>query len=608
VPPVIYRIADITSADELIRYAVRAQLALVEHEASQNVVAMAIGMGRTPKDAGPNLISDLRDGTISDVKLQRLDEVIVALAPNLMHAGGLSSLAITLRGYRNRESLSDRIPASWAREILQTPAENEVGVLTQASALLSAFLAADRLEQARHTNLVLEVHNRYHDEIKRVVDQLIILGYAPPTGRSVEALIMLGTLGSYAFDIIKPVLEDALKHPLGFRLWRAITKLVQLSKPGNRYRPSLQPWVLGQLRRADMLRTKSAYPGRSLDLELAVAVPPDWTSAQDDPIGAALRARANNPSATVRERGAAALGLWQRAMENTELDRDRVRSDLENLIAEFEDPERRPDAYQGMQWAAALLRHVMARNVPVCNDWPQGIDEPWLQHFGEAARHLREHDIPPQILPATETLFQHAILQGADAYRRQAIETLLAGGWTAPVVSALGKFLELENSGAWIRIRALFGLGFLQHRDRVVEGLLAEGCHAAYRNLSGKPSQAQIHEMHAVLFAIGDCYGATGVAHDEVRRVRDSIQDVLTGLVDGKLTFEPALFAVSRAAAYLLTFMILPRENNKVDLAEELLEKLRKHPDSVTQELSEWALKNRLGGNGEVPPLTMAKP
>jgi hypothetical protein len=366
--------------------------------------------------------------------------------------------------------------------------------------------------------------------------------------------------------------------------------------------------VLGQLRRAEPLRAKSAYPGRSLDLELAVAVPPDWTSAQDDPVGAALRARANNASATVRERGAAALGLWQRAMENTELDRGRVRSDLERLIAEFEDPERRPDAYQGMQWAAATLRHVMARNVRVCNDWPQGVDEPWLQHFGEAVRHLREHDIPPRILPATETLFQHAFLQNADAYRRQAVETLLAGGWTGPVVSAIAKFLELEDSGAWIRIRALFAVGFLQHRDRVVERLLTEGCEAAYRNLSGSPSQAQIHEMHAVLFAIGDCYGATGVEQDEISRVRNSIEEVLTGLVDGKLTFNPALFAVSRAVAYLLTFMVLPRESNKVDLAEELLDKLRKHPDNVTQELSEWALKNRLGEDGQVLPLIMAKP
>jgi hypothetical protein len=608
VPAVIYEIGDVTSPDHLIRYAVRAQLALVEREASQNAVATAIGMGRTTKDAGANLVHALRDGTISDVKLQRLDEVIVTLAPNLMHAGGLSSLAITLRGYRNRESLSDRVPASWAREILQAPAENEVGVLTQASALLSAFLAAERLEQATRSRSVFNVHNRYHDEIKRVVDQLIILGYAPPTGRSVEALIMLGTLGSYAFDIMKPALEDALKHPLGFRIWRVITKLVQLSRPGDRYRPNLQPWVLGQLRRAESLRAKSAYPGRSLDLELAVAIPPDWTPAEDDPVGAALRVRADNASATVRERGAAALGLWQRAMNNTELDRDRARSDLDRLIAEFEDPERRPDAYQGMQWAAAMLRHVMARNVPVCNDWPEGIDEPWLQHFGEAVRHLREHDIPPQILPATETLFQHAMLQNADAYRRQAVETLTAGGWTGPIVSALARFLELEDSGAWIRIRALFALGFLQHRDRVVERLLTEGCQVAYRNLSGNPSQAQIHEMHAALFAVGDCYGATGVAQDEVRRVRDNIQELLIGLAESELTFNTSLFAVSRATAYLLAFMMLPREHNKIDLAEKLLGKLQGHPDSVTRELSSWALKNRLGENGRVLPLITATP
>ena len=43
-----------------------------------------------------------------------------------------------------------------------------------------------------------------------------MLGYAPPTSRSVEALIMLGTLGSYAFDIMDQALDDALEGPLGF--------------------------------------------------------------------------------------------------------------------------------------------------------------------------------------------------------------------------------------------------------------------------------------------------------------------------------------------------------------------------------------------------------
>jgi hypothetical protein len=602
-------ITDITSVTQLIRYAVRAQLALLEPTASGNAVALAIGMGNTPNGAGANLVNALKAGTLSDAKLQRLDEVAVVLAPpNLMHTGGLSTLAITLRGYRDRESLSDRVPASWAGEILQGPAESEVGLLTQGSALLGAFLAAERLEQAtRAPRAILNVHDRYYSEIKHVVEQLIVLGYAPPTSRSVESLIMLGTLGNYAFDIMAPILKVSLNHPLGFRIWRVITKIVQLSKPRSPYRLSLQSWVRQLLQQAEDLRNKSIYTGRSLDLELAINIPADWVSGDDDWVGNALRARAINGNATVRERGMAALGLWQRALHNPEPDRKKVKDDLMTLIAEFEDPKFRPDAYQGMQWEAATMRRLMADDIPVCKDWPQEIDQPWLNNFHAAVAHLESEGIPPHILPATKTLFEHVLLQSAEIYRRQAVETLLAGGWTGPVTSALARFLDLEGEGAWVRIRALFGLGFMQHRDPIVERAFEMACQAAYRNLSGNPSQAQIHEMHAALFAVGDCYGATGVAEEEVRRMRESIRDVLIGIVNSNLTVSSSLFSISRATAYTLTFMILPRRSKEEDLAEELLKKLRNHPDEVTRELSKWALENRLDENGLVLPLTRAK-
>lgn len=599
---------NIAAAGELIGYAARAQLALVHQEASHNVIALAIGMGQTRETAGANLSHALSKGTLTDAKLQRLDEVTVVLAaPKLRHTGGLSSLAICLRGYKDRESLSDRVPASWAREILEAPATDEVGVLTQASALLSAFLAAERLYKADHrSRAVLNVQERYYDAIKRVVEQLIILGYAPPTSRSVEALIMLGTLGSHAFDIMRPTLVDALGHPLGFRMWRALTQLVALNRPDNRYAPDLRSWVEGLLGDAEEYRDKSLYPGRSLDLELAISIPSDWSPAGDDWAGDALRTRAANRSATVRERGTAALGLWQRAMDNKELDPDKVISDLSPLLAEFEAPRNRPDAYQGMQWAAATLRHVMAAKVPVCRNWPQ-IDEPWMRNFRRAVKHLEQQAIPPDILPGTRALFEHSLLQNAGVYRRHAVEALSAGGWTGPVTSALAKFLELESDASWIRIRALFALGFLQDRDRIVGRALAAGCQAAYQNLFRNPSRAQIHELHAALFAVGDCFGASDVAEQDMRRMREDIRDVLTGLVGSQLINDKEFFSVSRATAYLLTFMVLPRQHNETDLAENLLIKLSEHPDETTRELSKWALKNRIAPDGSVRPLTSAK-
>jgi hypothetical protein len=200
------------------------------------------------------------------------------------------------------------------------------------------------------------------------------------------------------------------------------------------------------------------------------------------------------------------------------------------------------------------------------------------------------------------------LLQNAGVYRRQAIEALIAGGWTAPVARALERFLDLESAESWIRIRALFALGFLQHRDRGVERSLAVGCQHAYLNLNGTPTQAQITEMHSALFAIGDSYGATGVSEEDVRAMRESIREVLVQLIDGHRANQETLFPVSRAAAYLLTFMILPRTSgNGEDLAESLLGELRNHPDETTRELSRWALENRINENGTVRPLVKAR-
>jgi hypothetical protein len=598
-------IRNISSADELIRYAVRAQLDLVgkatshNKAASHNKIAKAIGM-----DAG-NLAHALTDGTFADAKLQKLDEMIVALAPaGAKHTGGLSSLAICLRGFSDRESLADRVPASWAPEILQGPADDEVGVLTQASALLSAFLAAEQFDKVEHTSRTVQaVHDRYFTEIAHVVDQLIILGYAPPTPRSIEALIILGTLGGYEFDIVTEQLEYALKRPLGFRVWRVITALVMLDRRAS-HTPRLRQWVKKQLANAETLREKSLYPARSLDLELATRIPLDWSPIEDDWAGAALLTRANNSQATIRERGTAAMGLWQRAVANPRQDTARVAVELAPLIAQFEGPTMREDAYPGMRWVAATLRHVIANGAGVCNTWPE-VDEPWTQNLDDAVAQL-DGGIPPEILPATKTLLRHSLVQNSGIYRRQAIEALVAGGWTGPAARAHEKFLELEHTQSWLRIRALFALGFLQHRDRGVQDSLAAACHYAYANLNNKPTRAQVAEMHSALFAVGDCFGATGVPERDMRQMRRSIQQVLDNLVMGHRTTDEEMFSLSRASAYLLTFMVLPTTSDGEDQAVVLLRELRDHPDPTTQELSRWALENRIDETGAVRPLVHA--
>jgi hypothetical protein len=609
VPDADYDIGDISKPDELIRYAARAQIDLVKDAASQTKIAKAIGMANSAvtSTAGANLSHLLARGTFSDVRLQKLDEVIVALAPDRdSHVGGLSSLAICLRGLTDRESLSDRVPASWAQEILQGPADDEIGVLTQASALLSAFLAAEEIDKVDpRSGAVRAVRGRYSAEIAHVVEQLIILGYAPPTPRSVEALIMLGTLGAYAFEPIRDALEEALAQPLGFRVWRVITTLVMLSGRAG-HTQALTVWVRSLVKDADQLRDRSLYPGRSLDLELAIRVPSSWSPPKDDWVGAALLARANNPLATIQERGTAALGLWQRAKEDQHRDLNKVAAAIGTLIEEFETPPESLDVYTGMRWVAATLKHVMAHDASVCNGWPP-VDEPWMRHVNEAVGSMERHLTEPRVLPGTKTLLRHSLLQTAAIYRRQAIEAVVAGGWTGPVARALERFLELEREESWLRIRALFALGFLQHRDQRVQKSLAAACQLAYSNLRGTPTRTQIAEMHSALFAVGDCFGAAGVPEEDVRRTRDSIQEVLTGIVDEQLTIREPLFPVSRACAYLLAFMILPRSNGNEDLAEVLLKELCRHPDRITRELSVWALKNRIDEAGVVKPLVHAR-
>lgn len=592
-------IKDISSADELIRYAVRAQLDLVG-DASHNKIAKAIGMD------GGNFAHALTDGTFSDAKLQKLDEVVVAIAQaGTKHTGGLSSLAISLRGLSDRESLADRVPASWTPELLQGPANDEVGVLTQASALLSAFLAAEQFDKVDRTSRAVQaVRERYSNEIEHVVDQLILLSYAPPTPRSIEALILLGTLGGYEFDAVKDELQYALERPLGFRVWRVITALVLLNRRAS-HTPRLRQWVRTLLKRAEQLREKSLYPGRSLDLELAIRIPPGWSPAEDDWVSEALLARANNPRATIRERGTAAMGLLQRAKNNPYRGISQVAADLAPLIEHFGSPASRQDAYPGMRWMAATLRHVIAGDVGVCNTWPE-TDEPWMSNIDNAVGEL-DGGVPPEILPATKTLVRHSLQQNAGIYRRQAIEALVAGGWTGPVARSLEKFLQLERTESWLRIRALFALGFLQHRDRGVQDSLAAACHQAYANIRGEPTRAQITEMHSALFAVGDCFGAAGVPQQDVRQMRRSIQEVLHSLVNGGLTNDASMFPVSRACAYLLAFTVLPRGDRGEDLAEVLLRGLRNHPDETTQELSRWALENRIGANGSVRPLVHAE-
>ena len=492
-----------------------------------------------------------------------------------------------------------------ARDILNAPSEDELHVLIQASQLLTRFIAVDGAKKS-----INSVRERYRTQIEQVADRLILIAGSPPTPRNIEAQILLGSLAQYAFDIVFAQLIDSLRSsPLGFRAWRSMTKLLMISRDEEnrgekRLSTDLSAALRGPVDDAQELRRSSIYPGRSLDLELAIAVPSHWLGRRT--VTNLLLARAQDPDATLRERGTAAMGIWQRAVDNQRHDDPSILVQLEELIDVFRGEQSdRPDIASGLRWVAATLEHAMKSGQSICNEWPV-VEEPWFEAVQRAATLLNRPDIPSNIRPATINLFKHVLLQNSGVERRKAIDTLAAGGWAAQVAQALEALLKDKRTDDWIRIRAIFALGFMQFRNRDVRRALVTACKDSYASIvaAETPTHSQIHHLHAALFAAADCYGAIG-AEKDARGVRDALEPILTGIVDTQMTTaESTRYPIARALVYLLTFMAFaPPSRDDMDLSQKLLMRLADHPDSVTADFCRWSLGFRFGPHGEVMPL-----
>lgn len=612
-------VTDISSVDQLLCYAAAGQLEPLLGRFTQEKIALGAGLGGTARNAGPVLATALAKGFTTG-QLHGLDEIIGTLArPDLDDRGGLSSLALRLSGERREDgqqgrldrirererSLTVHVPPSWTKKMLTDPPAGEIGVLMQASALLSEFMTADKMDAP---GVIDTIRDNYSQEMELLVRRLILISSGPPASRNYDAQTLLGMLASYAFEQMKDRLESKVRFsPMGFRVWRAITKLVQLGQDGT-HTPVLRAWVEDLIRDSGELRWVSLHAGSSYDLELALTVPAAWSPPDNDWVGDALRARARDPGATLRERGTAAMGLWERAIGEDRPDLKETESDLHDLIAEFRNQNTRPDAAAGLRWIAATLEHAINHREAVCNTWPDP-GEPWFRNVQEAARTLDRADIPARLRPGTKNLFLHMILQNAGVYRRRAIETVVTSGMNKPVASALASLLDSETQEAWFRVRVQAALGFMQRNDVPAETYLTRACRHAYQNIAssadGQPSRSQITEMHASLFAVGDCFGTEG-AEGRAKDVRGALRDVLTALARMKGARAKMLRRPARAAAYLLTVTAQPRTSGKKDLSEELLEKLSAHPDPVAAKLSKWALSFRWDQDGAVRPMLAA--
>jgi hypothetical protein len=181
-PPATERVpqnvADISDPNQLISYAASGQLEQVlkqRDDVSLRKVAQAAGLGGSPEAAAAALTKALRT-VPSPAQLQQLDEIIGALLPELEDTGGLCSLALRLTTTRHdsiKSSLTAHVPPSWTRKILNFESPDDLGVLIQASALLSAFQAAEKMQadgrnaaaRSVAARSVAAIRDRYRAEI-----------------------------------------------------------------------------------------------------------------------------------------------------------------------------------------------------------------------------------------------------------------------------------------------------------------------------------------------------------------------------------------------------------------------------------------------------------
>lgn len=599
---IVHVIDDITRGDDLIRYAVHAQIHHVE--ANLTDVAKAIGLDEAELN---DYLAGRRQFTVP--MLRDLDDVFVALGGRNSRTGGLAQFGVRMRELTDRAGVAAKIPPSWTREILDARADDELHVLIQATTLLTNFVVAHRANRPSAS-----IRGPFAHEIAQVAAQLILIAGGPPTPRHIEAQILLGSLAKYAFEIVSEQLEWSLRtSPLGFRTWRAVTKLVTIAREDSKQGDDdlarrLRAWLPGLIAMTRALRLESVYPGRSLDLELLISIPVDWTKAHEL-VTAELQHRAFDPEATLRERGMAVMGLWQRARDTPDGAPRMTGDEFTELAARLrsaDDPAWREDIATGLDWVATTLERVVSKNVPVCNDWPtaEEIDEDWYTAVMNAAADLARADIPESVAPATRSLFLHLLLQNAGVERRRAIDTLTAGGLSEAVARALGRLLFDERREPWLRIRAVFALGFMQLRNIDAENALVLACRrAGDAILAGAPSRSQITELQTGLFALGDILGVKG-GDEDAARIRPTLRRLLVTLVSQNLTQEPVRYPLARALVYLLTYTAQARpRSGAIDLSEELLQKLTTHPDRVTKNFSEWALGFRFGEAGEIRSL-----
>lgn len=264
-------------SSDLMKPAVRQ---MTQNQIAQKWRKIFPARGTDPSDHVPPDKQKTRDNTATGLFSRRLrkptatflrqvDHILLRRAPQLLRAGGLASFHARLHGVRTLDNVESSASLLYTAPLLLEKADEAIVVLIQASALLAKF------EDDDHVRFGMDAEDRR--ALDRVVNGLILIGGLPPTPYSVDALLFLGSLSRFAFNEVKTELEKALRKPLGFRTWRAITAVVAAIKAAKETNTvsgsSVRQWVKNQLEACELLREHSLYPARSLDLELAIVIP-----------------------------------------------------------------------------------------------------------------------------------------------------------------------------------------------------------------------------------------------------------------------------------------------------------------------------------------------
>ena len=596
------RLFDITNRPEIVRYVIQAQLYRIGRAADSF------------ENAGVNvkeLVAFLaHDGDIPDATtLHALDDAIVTIghAQGVTHVGGLAQFAARMKDPVGDDPKYAWLPPDWLADRINAESDSEAQVLVQAAWLIHEFRVAAGAQVT-----VDAIRNYHQTTINKVVDRLILMSNGLQSSRYIEAQLLLAGLARHDLTTVMQGLSASIfGSPLGFRSWRSVTRILHVARalefsedPQDQHLVNnVKVWILGLVQAAAGLRGSSIFPGRALDVECFISVP--WNWAEPDLVTQALFERARDEHATVRERGTAAMGIWQRAVEHSK--EDDVRDALQELCDDFRSRTEPDDLKNGFNWIALTLNKAMADGKAVCTTLPE-CDQPWHQVVEEAAEALGA-GLPDWLLPPTRALFRHALLQNSGVERRRSIDALRAAGLAGTLSNQLLALLgdRRIKTERWLRVRALFALSFvrggLSEADRF---RLLQVCQTIANDvMGGMGNNASVAELHEALFTIAEVFGVTGVEPTSVvekaRDVRAVLGRTLTDLVENGHT-EPANHRlIGRAVAYLLTFTA---QSGADDMSRQLLNHLSEHPtDRVTARFSTWVLKFRWGSDDELQPL-----